>query len=101
VHYGRELPDYAPVHSSAQAARALAARATVVPHWRETQEAPKDGDVILLGRAVVAVHIGVAVKADGAVGVLHCVENRGVVFQTFSQLTWTGWGLQRSFSFVP
>lgn len=75
--------------------------------WREAREVletheernrwnpvavPGDGDVVLMARNRIPLHIGVVVKANGVDGVLHCFDPAGVVFQTQQGLRAAGWG---------
>lgn len=55
-------------------------------------DTPRDGDITTLARSRLPVHIGVWIRANGAEGVLHCLEGAGVVYQTARQLPLAGWG---------
>jgi cell wall-associated NlpC family hydrolase len=53
-------------------------------------EIPKEGDAVLLSQSRHPSHVGIWIDADGG-GVLHCVEGRGVIFQTVASLRVAGW----------
>lgn len=53
---------------------------------------PREGDVVLLARSRLPVHIGICVIANGSLGVLHCVQGAGVMFQRIDKLKFSGWG---------
>jgi cell wall-associated NlpC family hydrolase len=59
--------------------------------WVEVDK-PQEGDVVLMARRKIPVHIGVWIQANGTVGVLHCVERAGVIFSTIPNLAIQGWG---------
>lgn len=59
--------------------------------WTEVTD-PTEGDVILMGRNRMPIHIGVWIRANHTVGALHCLDRVGVVFQTRDMLRKTGWG---------
>jgi cell wall-associated NlpC family hydrolase len=64
--------------------------------WDEVID-PVEGDVVLMARNRLPIHIGIAVLANGSIGVLHCLQNTGVVFQTKQNLQMSGWGNLRFF----
>lgn len=60
-------------------------------HWRKTN-APKDGDIVLMARNRLPIHIGTWIVANGTGGVLHCGRPTGVIFQVRASLQRAGWG---------
>jgi cell wall-associated NlpC family hydrolase len=60
-------------------------------HWQKVDQ-PKDGDLVLMARSRRPVHIGVVIRADGRLGVLHCIQPSGVVFSSMLSLPSVGWG---------
>ena len=52
----------------------------------------QDGDLVLMARNRIPVHIGVALRANNTNGVIHCMQPHGVVFQPYANLRTTGWG---------
>lgn len=53
---------------------------------------PGDGDLVLMARSRLPVHIGVWIKANGTEGILHCVQGVGVSFLRRRDLRLSGWG---------
>lgn len=89
--YGRTLPDLSSqVDDSRQAAH------TIANHDERTNwfqvDRPKDGDIVLLARKNIPVHIGIWITANGSSGVLHCVERIGVMYSNLLNLKSQGWG---------
>lgn len=75
--------------------------------WREANElirthyerdkwtrvtAPKEGDLVLMCRNRLPVHIGVVISANDRLGILHCIQQSGVVYNTLPSLRSNGWG---------
>ena len=60
-------------------------------NWERVRE-PREGDLVLMARNRLPVHIGVLIGANGKLGVLHCVQPSGVVFNTVQSLASCGWG---------
>lgn len=90
THYGVEVP-YVEVPTDWRAARTALETHEERNHWISVA-VPADGDVVLMSRNRIPIHIGVVVKANGVDGVLHCADPSGVVFQTSQGLRATGWG---------
>lgn len=59
--------------------------------WTQVK-VPVDGNVALMARNRHPVHIGVVVKAGNVLGIVHCMQGAGVVFQNLQALRATGWG---------
>jgi cell wall-associated NlpC family hydrolase len=100
VHYSRELPD---VEINARNNLAIA-RACVIESTKDNWVSvvtPLDGDIVLLARASIPVHVGTWVRAGYKSGVLHCVKGLGVVHQTPLDLRAAGWGKLTYFRWVP
>ena len=55
-------------------------------------EKPQDGDVVLMRQSKNPVHAGLWLDVDGG-GVLHCVRDSGVIFQSICSLNVSGWFL--------
>jgi len=55
-------------------------------------ETPIEGDIVLMARNKVPVHIGITIFANNKLGVLHCAQGCGVVFQDPIGLRSAGWG---------
>lgn len=58
--------------------------------WLEV-DSPVDGDAVLLRTSRLPNHVGVWLDCDDVVGVLHSVENMGVMFSTIKSLSTHGW----------
>lgn len=63
--------------------------------WLEV-DAPREGDVVLMGHARRPHHVGLWIDAGG-LRVLHSVEGSGVIAQTPAQVRLQGWNLLRSY----
>lgn len=59
--------------------------------WSQV-DTPKEGDVVLMSRTRIPMHIGVWIIANGHGGVLHCSELAGVTFNRAQALRAQGWG---------
>lgn len=60
-------------------------------NWMQV-DSPEEGDIVMMARNRLPLHIGVWIKANMKQGVLHCAEPGGVTFQTRSELQMMGWG---------
>lgn len=60
-------------------------------NWEQV-DAPSEGDLVLMARNRRPVHIGVLILANGILGVLHCMQPNGVVFNSLPSLKSCGWG---------
>ena len=60
-------------------------------HWNRV-DVPEEGDVVLMARSRLPIHIGVWIKANQTEGVLHCLQGAGVLFQPGKALSSSGWG---------
>lgn len=90
VHYGVEMP-LVQVPEDWRMAREVLATHEERVRW-EPVAVPQDGDVVLMARNRIPLHIGVVVFANGVAGVLHCFDPAGVVFQPSQGLRAAGWG---------
>ena len=89
-HYGIELPSVI-VPDSWLAVRNLIAQHSEHDNWVKVLNG-LDGDIVMMARNKVPVHVGVAIKVNNSIGVLHCFEPSGVVFQQLPALRISGWG---------
>lgn len=60
-------------------------------NWIRVSE-PMEGDLVLMARNKYPVHVGIMILVDGRLGVLHCIQHSGVVFNTVPSLRSCGWG---------
>ena len=95
--YGRKLPFFTDIDGDdwLSAAQKMRTEDCTIYGWQET-DMPVDGDVMLLGHGRYATHAGVWV--DG--GLLHCLENAGVVFDRMSPLFRMEWPVRKIYTFV-
>ena len=56
---------------------------------------PEDGDGVLLRMAKYPNHVGILIKDEETVGVLHTVEKSGVIFSSYQNLERAGWKVAR------
>lgn len=90
VRYGHNLPDLSAQASDVRSAARLIADHDERINWVQVDR-PSDGDVVLLARKTIPIHIGVWVDANQSSGVLHCVERIGVMFSNLHNLRTQGW----------
>lgn len=60
-------------------------------NW-ERMERPREGDLVMMARGRLPIHIGVYITANGKPGILHCLQGAGVVFNEMKSLRSAGWG---------
>lgn len=60
-------------------------------NWNQIDK-PQEGDVVMMARSRLPIHIGVWINANGTQGVLHCLQGAGVLFQPGKGLAACGWG---------
>lgn len=84
-HYNRILPDIIDRASDSLSAARMIENHEERDKWFETVK-PVDGDLVLMARRAVPVHIGVWVLSSGRGAVLHCVEKSGVVYSNLHAL---------------
>lgn len=63
-------------------------------HWRETEN-PVEGDAVLLRIATQPHHVGIWIDAGDSKGVLHALENMGVVFTPSKSLELNRWKIHK------
>jgi cell wall-associated NlpC family hydrolase len=90
VQYSIALPDVL-VPDTWPAVRDLLENHGEHRNWNKV-DTPQDGDIVMMARNRIPVHVGIALRANGAQGVLHCFEPSGVVFQPLPSLRIGGWG---------
>lgn len=89
-YYEVNLPDVL-VPDTWPAVRKLLEHHEEHKRWNKV-EAPDDGDIVMMARNKIPVHVGIALRANNTQGVLHCFEPSGVVFQPYASLRIGGWG---------
>ena len=90
-HFNRIMPDIADRrYSTFEAARIIESHEER-DNWVEVT-LPITGDLVLMARRCVPVHIGIWLQFAGKSGVLHCVERAGVVFSDKFSLKSMGFG---------
>ena len=72
-------------------ARALSGTHPEYRQWLDT-DTPREGDAVQMSHARRPHHIGLWIEADGG-GVLHCVEDAGVIFSNRAALRAAGWNI--------
>ncbi len=67
--------------------------------WQLTDN-PVEGDAVLLCQSRYPIHVGIWIAINATEqGVLHCVQNSGVVFQTINSLHVSGWHIEGVYKF--
>lgn len=94
AHFSRELPPLFGVdeHNLRAVCTALGTGESLATEygWHPVAQ-PRHGDIALLARASHPSHIGVWLDIDGG-GIIHCLEQAGVIFSTPASLRLSGWG---------
>lgn len=90
MHYGVQIPAIAAPQSWVEA-HSLIRDHSERQRWAQCAE-PSDGCVVLMAKSRHPVHVGVVVLAGPTLGVLHCIQKTGVVFQALPNLASCGWG---------
>lgn len=81
IDYGREW------HTAANNLQNHEERA----NWCRTAVA-EEGDIVMMARSRLPIHIGVYITANRTPGILHCLQGVGVVFNPLLSLRSAGWG---------
>lgn len=68
--------------------------------WVRT-ELPLEGDVVMMARSRLPIHIGVFINANRTRGILHCADHQGVVFNPLGTLVGAGWGRLQYYRRAP
>lgn len=87
-HFGLEVPAVAYSDDVVELAR-LFRDHPERQRWLEV-ERPADGDVVLMRRNRVPIHVGIWLSVNRG-GVLHCQRGDGVVFMSVADLAVNGW----------
>lgn len=90
-HFARELPAIEGRQFDVKKAARTIQSHEERENWIE-EPMPLEGDLVLMARRLIPVHIGVWVHANGRGGVLHCLERAGVVFSSLHSLRAQGFG---------
>jgi cell wall-associated NlpC family hydrolase len=88
-HFGVEVPIIV-IEDQRQASHEMQANSEL-DNWQSV-DVPQEGDIVMMARAKIPAHIGVCVRANNQIGVLHCIQKSGVVFTAMSMLSSNGWG---------
>lgn len=89
-HYNIQVPQLHIPDSQHEASK-LMVNSSELSNWIETSELA-DGHIVMMARRTVPLHIGLCIKANHTVGVLHCAQPAGVLFQTLHGLRVAGFG---------
>lgn len=88
-HYGLQLPMLDYKHNWRETA-ALLLEHEERANWVQV-DTPIDGDLVMMSRSRLPVHIGVWVNTGNESGISHCVEGSGVGFISSDRLAFSGW----------
>lgn len=89
-HYGIQMPEIDDRRFDARRAANQISTNQERQNWYSV-DAPADGDVVLMCRARIPVHIGLWVQTGNSAGVLHCAERMGVLFSSLNAAKQMGW----------
>lgn len=67
-------------------------------NWRPVKQI-QEGDLLLMRQSKHPIHVGIWVNIDGG-GVLHCIKDSGVVFQTKQSLQLSGWKIEKGYRYA-
>lgn len=95
-HYGIEMAAVGYAYTSVREAAEAIENSQVRKEWIEVP-APQEGDIVLMARNKIPVHVGIWIQANGTGCVLHCVQGTGVMCSHGRSLSVTGWGGVRYF----
>lgn len=90
-HYGVHLPEVAYDPDNWRNATEEMLHHPEHQNWEQVYE-PQDGDVVMMARNRLPLHIGLWINTGKSRGVLHCAEPCGVVFNGPFELRSLGWG---------
>jgi cell wall-associated NlpC family hydrolase len=89
VRWGIDMPVVAVGDGSADNVAAIK-RAAEVSGWAPVADhTAADGDIVLM-QGVEGRHVGVMIRADGALRLLHCMEGAGVCTQSLAEAQMAG-----------
>ncbi|MBF0187067.1 MAG: C40 family peptidase [Magnetococcales bacterium] len=97
--FNRTLPEI-PISGSNLTALARAFRDHPERQRWQRVTSPQEGDCVLLRQSRIPIHIGIWMSVDNS-GVLHCVPESGVVFQSIPSLNQHGWQVEGFYRFQP
>lgn len=89
--YGIEMAELGYGYTDWRASAIAVEKTEERQHWRIIKE-PTEGDLILMARNKLPVHIGIWIRANREWGALHCIEGVGVTFNRAGILSVMGWG---------
>jgi hypothetical protein len=89
-HYSIDVPEIEIPESQHEASK-LMRTSPELNRWIQVPDMV-DGQIIMMARRNVPLHIGLSVKANGYLGILHCAEPAGVIYQTIHGLQASGFG---------
>lgn len=90
-HYGIDVPNVG-VYANQHQASNLLRSSPELSKWTRVNN-PEDGAIVMMARSRVPVHIGLCITANGQLGILHCAQPVGVLFQSPTGLKSSGFGL--------
>ena len=95
--YGRDLPPYAGANGSdwKKAVDYMRGADITGLGWKKTCD-PVDGDVVMLSHGRLPTHTGVFVAG----GILHCLENCGVIFSKITPMFRQEWPLRQFYTVI-
>jgi cell wall-associated NlpC family hydrolase len=90
THYKINVPEF-DVPDDWYTANKILTQTSELANWRKV-DTMAEGQVVMMARREHPVHIGLAVAANGRLGVLHCAKPAGVLYQYLRGLQEAGWG---------
>lgn len=92
TEYGIDLPLIIPEDQNIKSTINAINQSSERENWNKAIY-PQCGDVVLLRQSKQPVHVGVWLGNDGG-GVLHCLKETGVIFQSLQNLLFMGWKVE-------
>lgn len=99
AHYNIHVPELNIPESQHEASK-LMLTSSELNNWTSDDDM-SDGCIVMMARRTIPLHIGLCVKANNTVGVLHCAEPAGVLFQTLHGLRAAGFGRLTYYRYTP
>lgn len=89
-HFNISVPEL-DIPDSQHEASKLMLNSPELQNWTQVQYMA-EGYVVMMARRKVPLHIGLCIRANGQLGILHCAEPAGVLFQSLHGLQAAGFG---------
>lgn len=90
LHYGIYVPNFDIPDNQLEASK-LMLHSTELTNWRIVPDIG-DGHIVMMAKRSIPLHIGICIMANERLGILHCVQHVGVLFQDVQGVRSSGFG---------